>query len=102
MKENVGKYKSGRAKVCNEHFNQQWEAWVQPLIAAIEKQHGAPVPALIRRRNLAQSQAADATARMKAEQDLIRALEKAENLSVALRIQGNRQSFARYNRDRFV
>ena len=41
MQLNVGKYKkSGRPKVGNEHYNLQWDAWVQPLVDALERLHG--------------------------------------------------------------
>jgi len=99
---NVGKYKGGRPKVGNEHYNQQWDAWVQPLIDALERQHGGSLPALMRRRHLAKSLAAEASARASAERDVIAALENAEVEKAALYIQGNRQSFARYNRARTI
>ena len=102
MQLSVGKYKGGRPKVGNEHYNQQWDAWVQPLIDAVERQHGASLPALMQRRHLAKSLAADASARARAERNVIAALENAEVEKAALYIQGNRQSFARYNRARTI
>jgi len=56
----------------------------------------------MRRRHLARSLAADASARAKAQRDVIGALEQAEVEKAALHIQGNRQSFARYNRARTI
>lgn len=103
MQLNVGKYKkSGRPKVGNEHYNLQWDAWVQPLVDALERLHGGSLLCLMRRRHLARSLAADASARAKAERDVIGALEQAEVEKAALHIQGNRQSFARYNRARTI
>ena len=98
MQLSVGKYKSGKPKLGNEHFNQQWDTWVEPMVADMEKLHGGGLACLMRRRHLAQSLAADASARAKAERDVICALEQVEVEKAALHIQGNRQSFARYNR----
>ena len=102
MQLSVGKYKSGKPKLGNEHFNLQWNKWVEPLVAALEKQHGGCLQSLIRRRHLAQSLAADATARAMAERAFICALEQAEVQKAALHIQGNRQSLSRYNRGRTI
>ena len=102
MQLSVGKYKSGKPKLGNEHFNQQWDTWVEPMVAAMEKLHGGGLACLLRRRHLAQSLAEDASARAKAERDVICALEQVEVEKAALHIQGNRQSFARYNRARTI
>jgi len=53
-----GRGATRRAKVGNEHYNNQYDTWAGPVVDALEHAHGAPIAALARRRHLARNKAA--------------------------------------------
>ena len=101
MSENVGKVRAtGRPKQGNAHYNKEYDAWLKPLVDTVERAHGSPIADLARRRHIAKSRVAEATAREVAERGFLRSLEAKELDVAVLRIHGNRMKKTRYERDR--
>ena len=101
MRESVGIVKAtGKPKKGNEHYNRHYDRFVGPVVAALERGHGASVAALERRRHLARSQSSETAQREVVQGEFLRALEAKELEVAALRIHGNRMTKARYGRDR--
>ena len=101
MRTDVGRVKAtGRAKQGNAHYNKEYDLWLDPLIATVERTHHSSIGELAKRRHIGRSRANEADARNVVEREFLRSLEAKETEVAVLRIHGNRMKKTRYERDR--